>query len=84
MIIVPISELANHAALESRCLEAGGPIFVKKGDNLCLVVMDMDYFKKFIRERDLISLINEGFEDAQWADSSMEKRPNEGSKSGWR
>ena len=49
MIIVPISELANHAALERRCLEAGGPVFVKKGDNLRLVVMDMDYFKKFIR-----------------------------------
>lgn len=81
MIIVPISELANPAALERRCLEAGGLVFVKKGDNLRLVVMDMDYFKKFIRERDLISLINEGskrtmgrFVNGEEAKRRIEKR----------
>ena len=85
MIIVPISELANHAALERRCLEAGGPVFVKKGDNLRLVVMDMDYFEKFIRERDLISLINEGLKThngpiRQWRRGQTKDRKAVGDK----
>lgn len=46
MTIIPMRDLKDTVAIEKRCTEAGGPVFVTKNGYGRLVVMDIEYYEK--------------------------------------
>jgi len=46
MTIIPMRDLKDTVAIEKRCAEAGGPVFVTKNGYGRLVVMDIEYYEK--------------------------------------
>ena len=50
MQIVPMRELKNTVEIERRCAEENGPVFVTKNGYGRLVVMDIDYYERTMKE----------------------------------
>lgn len=64
MQIIPMRELKNTVEIERRCAEENGPVFVTKNGYGRLVVMDIDYYERKMREMDELKLVLEGLRDA--------------------
>ena len=60
MQIIPMRELKNTVEIERRCAEENGPVFVTKNGYGRLVVMDIDYYDRTMKEMEEAKLIMEG------------------------
>lgn len=65
MQIIPMRDLKNTVEIERRCAEENGPVFVTKNGYGRLVVMDIDYYEKTMREMDEAKIILAGLEDVK-------------------
>ena len=63
MTIIPMRDMKNTVEIERLCLESGGPVFVTKNGYGKLVVMDIDYYEKTMREIYEAKSVNEGLAD---------------------
>ena len=63
MQIVPMRELKNTVEIERRCAEENGPVFVTKNVYGRLVVMDIDYYERTMKEMEELKLVMEGLKD---------------------
>ena len=63
MQIIPMRELKNTVEIERRCAEENGPVFVTKNGYGCLVVMDIEYYERTMKEMEEAKLIMEGLRD---------------------
>ncbi len=63
MQIIPMRELKNTVEIERRCLEENGPVFVTKNGYGKLVVMDIDYYEKTMRQVVEAKAIIDGLND---------------------
>ncbi len=63
MNIIPIKDLKNTVKIEEICRETNAPVFVTKNGYGSLVVMDIDYYTKTMKELEEAKLIFEGLED---------------------
>lgn len=50
MHIIPIRDLKNTVEVERLCAEENGPVYVTKNGYGRLVVMDIEYFEKTMRQ----------------------------------
>lgn len=50
MQIIPIRDLKNTVEVERLCAEENGPVYVTKNGYGRLVVMDIEYFEKTMRQ----------------------------------
>ena len=65
MTIIPMRDLKDTVAIEKKCAETNGPIFVTKNGYGRLVVMDIDYYERtmgLVREA---KLVNDGLADIE-------------------
>ena len=60
MQIVPMRELKNTVEIERRCAEENGPVFVTKNGYGRLVVMDIEYYERTMKEMEELKLVMEG------------------------
>lgn len=65
MTIIPMRDLKDTVAIERRCAEAGGPVFVTKNGYGRLVVMDIEYYEKTMGKIHEARLVNEGLSDLE-------------------
>ena len=65
MQIIPMRELKNTVEIERRCAEENGPVFVTKNGYGRLVVMDIDYYDRTMKEMEEAILIMEGLRDVE-------------------
>ena len=65
MQIIPMRELKNTVEIERRCAEEYGPVFVTKNGYGRLVVMDIDYYDRTMKEMEEAKLIMEGLRDVE-------------------
>ncbi len=63
MNIVPIKDLKNTVKIEALCRASNAPVFITKNGYGSLVVMDIDYYTKTIKEVEEAKLIFEGLEN---------------------
>ena len=63
MQIIPMRELKNAVEIERRCAEENGPVFVTKNGYGRLVVMDIEYYERTMKEMEEAKLIMEGLRD---------------------
>ncbi len=63
MIIIPMRDLKDTVEIERKCKESNGPVFVTKNGYGRLVVMDIDFYEKYLSEIFEAKLIKEGLED---------------------
>ena len=63
MQIVPMRELKNTVEIERRCAEENGPVFVTKNGYGRLVVMDIDYYERTMKQMEELKLVMEGLKD---------------------
>ena len=50
MHIIPMRDLKNTAEIERKCAEADEPIFVTKNGYGSLVIMDIDYYTRVMKQ----------------------------------
>ena len=50
MRIVPMRDLKNTVEIEKQCVAENGPVYVTKNGYGRLVVMDMEYYEKMMRD----------------------------------
>ena len=60
MKIIPMRELSNTAKIENMCAEAKAPLLVTKNGCGKLVIMDIEYFERFMSKAYEARLVNEG------------------------
>ena len=65
MQIIPMRDLKNTVEVERRCAEENGPVFVTKNGYGRLVVMDIDYYERSMREMEELKLVMEGLKDVK-------------------
>ena len=65
MTIIPMRDLKDTVAIEKRCAEAGGPVFVTKNGYGRLVVMDIEYYEKTMAKIYEAKLIADGLSDIE-------------------
>lgn len=65
MQIVPMRELKNTVEIERRCAEENGPVFVTKNGYGRLVVMDIEYYERTMKEIEELKLVMEGLKDEE-------------------
>ncbi len=63
MQIIPMRELKNTVEIERRCAEENGPVFVTKNGYGRLVVMDIEYYERAMKEMEELKLVMEGLKD---------------------
>lgn len=63
MTIIPMRDLKDTVAIEKKCAETKGPVFVTKNGYGKLVVMDIEYYEKTFSKMYEAKLINEGLND---------------------
>ena len=63
MQIIPMRELKNTVEIERRCAEENGPVFVTKNGYVRLVVMDIEYYERAMKEMEELKLVMEGLKD---------------------
>ena len=63
MQIIPMRDLKNTVEIEKMCQMENGPIFVTKNGYGKLVVMNIDYYEKLMRQLYEAKAISEGLED---------------------
>lgn len=65
MQIIPMRDLKDTVEIERLCQSENGPVFVTKNGYGRLVVMDINYFEKLMKELYEAKIINEGLEDVE-------------------
>lgn len=65
MKIIPIRDLKNTVEIEKYCSEEQGPVFITKNGYGCLVVMDIEYYERTMREIEEAKLLLDGVKDVQ-------------------
>ena len=65
MTIIPMRDLKDTVAIEKRCAEAGGPVFVTKNGYGRLVVMDIEYYEKTMAKIYEAKLLADGLSDEE-------------------
>ena len=65
MQIIPMRELKNTVEIERRCAEENGPVFITKNGYGRLVVMDIDYYDRTMKEMEEAKRIMEGLRDVE-------------------
>lgn len=65
MKIIPMRDLKNTVEVERLCAEENGPVFVTKNGYGRLVVMDIDYYEKTMRNTDEAKTILDGLKDVK-------------------
>ncbi len=65
MTIVPMRDLKDTVAIERKCAETQGPIFVTKNGYGRLVVMDIDYYEKTMSKLYEAKVLSEGLLDIE-------------------
>ncbi len=63
MQIIPMRDLKDTVKVEALCLEENGPVFITKNGYGKLVVMDINYYERMMRQLYEAKLIYEGLED---------------------
>lgn len=63
MQIIPMRDLKDTVAIEKRCAEANGPVFVTKNGYGRLVVMDIDYYERTMQKIYEAKILKEGLDD---------------------
>ena len=63
MKIIPMRDLKNTVAVEAYCQEEQGPVFVTKNGYGRLVVMDIEYYEKTLRQMEEAKFLYQGLED---------------------
>ena len=63
MQIIPMRDLKDTVKVEALCLEENGPVFITKNGYGKLVVMDINYYERMMRQLYEAKLINEGLKD---------------------
>ena len=63
MQIIPMRELKNTVEIERRCAEENGQVFVTKNGYGRLVVMDIGYYERTMKEMEELKLVMEGLKD---------------------
>jgi len=65
MKIIPIRDLKNTVEIEKYCSEEQGPVFITKNGYERLVVMDIEYYERTMREIEEVKLLLDGIKDVQ-------------------
>lgn len=65
MQIIPMRDLKNTVAVERRCAEENGPVYVTKNGYGRLVVMDIEYYERTMQKMYEAKTIMEGLEDVK-------------------
>ena len=65
MQIIPMRELKNTVEIERRCAEENGPVFVTKNGYGRLVVRDIEYYERTMKEIEELKLVMEGLKDEE-------------------
>ena len=65
MQIVPMRDLKDTVKIEALCAKENGPVFVTKNGYGRLVVMDIDYYEKMMRQMREAELLTEGLSDLE-------------------
>ena len=65
MKIIPIRDLKNTVEIEKYCSEEQGSVFITKNGYGRLVVMDIEYYERTMREIEEAKLLLEGIKDVQ-------------------
>ena len=63
MKIIPMRDLKNTVAVEAYFQEEQGPVFVTKNGYGRLVVMDIEYYEKTLRQMEEAKFLYQGLED---------------------
>ena len=63
MQIIPMRDLKDTVKVENLCQEENGPVFVTKNGYGKLVVMDINYYEKMIKQLYVAKLVAEGLHD---------------------
>jgi PHD/YefM family antitoxin component YafN of YafNO toxin-antitoxin module len=65
MQIVPIRDLKDTVKIETLCTEENGPVFVTKNGYGRLVVMDIEYYERTMKQLYEAAAIQKGLEDVE-------------------
>ena len=65
MQIVPMRDLKDTVRIEALCAEENGPVFVTKNGYGRLVVMDIDYYERIVRQAQEAALLARGLDDLE-------------------
>ena len=65
MQIVPIRDLKDTVKIENLCAEEKGPVFITKNGYGKLVVMEIEYFEKLLKQAFEAKIVNDGLSDLQ-------------------
>lgn len=65
MTIIPMRDLKDTVEIERKCAEANGPVFVTKNGYGRLVVMDIEYFERTMKQMYEAKLLNEAIKDIE-------------------
>ena len=74
MKIIPMRDLKNTVAVEAYCQEEQGPVFVTKNGYGRLVVMDIEYYEKTLRQMEEAKFLFQGLEDGESLIADMRER----------
>ena len=65
MKIISIRDLKNTVEIEKYCSEEQGPVFITKNGYGRLVVMNIEYYERTMREIEEAKLLLDGIKDVQ-------------------
>ena len=65
MQIVPMRDLKDTVRIEALCAEENGPVFVTKNGYGRLVVMDIDYYERVVRQAQEAAVLAKGLDDLE-------------------
>lgn len=65
MQIIPIRDLKDTVKIETLCTEENGPVFVTKNGYGRLVVMDIEYYERTMKQLYEAAAIQKGLEDVE-------------------
>ena len=65
MRIVPMRDLKDTVRIEALCAEENGPVFITKNGYGRLVVMDIGYYERTMRQMQEASALAAGLDDAE-------------------
>ena len=65
MTIIPMRDMKNTVEIERKCVEANGPVFVTKNGYGKLVVMDIEYYERTMRQMQEAAALVVGLDDTE-------------------